>query len=589
MRRRDSSVTGTGGVCSAGAGVLAGRQPMTDSVAVSAARKDTARPPYSGPRRGGVPKGLHPLKGLVAPNYVSTGVFLKPDLLDLLDPATWRHSHTKNCQDLRGAALCAMIVCCGATLCELPRIKCSNWLPGNRDEVELSGAGGLKNQPRTIPVLAFAKFVIDRYSRNVKRAPGVTHLFVDNEGMPTTACALMAQFKWMTRSNGLPVDSLINALHNAFERWAKTDEGPMMRALTGRRKRKWLAPDPAFSIDEKRKAIENVHPLGKTDREMLRWKGPYARRYPNPHFPALSREARTEYEFALKTRGGTTYGVELRDAVRAALDSGKLVSEVAAHYGMNVSYVQEARDGTIGKAAATMRNRRLQLSLLQWLQSGSPRHVEEVRRWAMTEHGIDLSQQNVRKLARKHGVKLIRPPPSWVLVHGEALLSRMQQEFAPSALEVKEWASKERHVDLTLRQICGLAAAHGVTLAHPLNAYKEALLAHAHAMPDKNAAQMATWLLGEKGVETTGEVLENFLVARGWTKPAKSILNGHTQAARDLVAGNPNITYREIQAWLADRGVNASTVSIIYAMKKAGIEKVSQSMSAKKARAAVRQ
>jgi hypothetical protein len=590
MGRKDSSKADTGGVRSAGAVVSAARGRLRDAAALPAVSKDEGRPPYSGPRRGGIPKGIHPLKGLIAPNYVRTGVFLREDLLDLLNSASWRHPLTRNCQDLRGASLCAMIACCGATMCELTRIECSNWLPGKRNEVELGGAK--HRQPRTMPMLAFAKLVIDAYHRQVKRAPGVTHLFVDDDGLPASAFSLLGQFQWMTSKNGIPVDSLAMVLHNAFEAWARTDEGPMMRALTGRVKRKWLAPDPKFSIEEKREALEIVHPLAPVDREMLQWKGPYARRYPNPHFPALSRQARTEYEFALKTGGGTTYGAELRDAVRTALDSGKLVAEVAAHYGMNVSYVQDVRDGKVGERDVTLRIRPLQLSLLQFLRGNPPPHVEQVRAWAMAQHGVDLPLQRIYKFARKHGVKLARSPRFRLHGHGDTLLLCMRQEPTPSAPEVREWALSERRIDLTLKQIRGFAAKHGMTLApmerSSLDGHEAALLAHAATMPDKNAAQLASWLMVEKGVETAEKELEEFLLARGWTKPAKSVLNGYVQAVRDLVAADPHITYREIQGGLAERGVLASTVGIRYAMEKAGIKKLSQTQSAKKARAAAR-
>jgi len=657
---KDLSSAGTGGIRSAGVGVSAARGRTLDAAAVPAVRKDERRPPYSGPRRGGARKGIHPLKGLIAPNYVRTGVFLKPDLLDLMDSASWRHPHTQNYQDLRGAALCAMIACCGATMSELSRIQCSHWLPGNRDEVELSGVR-LQRHARTMPVLAFAKLVIDPYNRQVKRATGVTALFVGDDGLPATAAAMVVQFKWMTSKNGIPVDSLSMALHKAFEAWARTDEGPMMRALTGRVQRKWLAPDPKFEIEEMREALEIVHPLAPLDREeMLQWKGPYARRYPNPHFPALSRQARTEYEFALKTGGGTAYGAELRDAVRTALDSGKLVAEVAANYGMNISYVQDVRDGKIGETDITLRIRPLQLSLMQFMRSDPPPNVEEVRAWAQ-EHDMDLSLQAIRKFARKRGVALARSPRFRLHGHEEALLSRMRQESPPSAedlrvwalaergidlglaliwkfarkrgvvlgrqrqrplqghedallsrmrrqpppsvLELQTWAAENRGVDLGLDVIYRFGRKQGVMLTKPappqspgdrddlerrLEGHKEDLMEQAKKVPDANASQLAAWLLTERGVEIGAESLQGFLLACGWTKPAKSVLNGYTQAVRDLVAANPDITYKDITSWLSDRGVQTGSVGVIYAMNKAGIGKLSQTQSAKKARAATR-
>jgi len=119
MARKDSSKAGTGGVRPAGAGISAASGRRRDAAALPVVRNNEGRPPCFGPQRGGVPKRIHLLKGMIAPNYVSTDIFLKSDLLGLLDPANWRHPHApQNWRDLREATLCAMFACCGATTCE---------------------------------------------------------------------------------------------------------------------------------------------------------------------------------------------------------------------------------------------------------------------------------------------------------------------------------------------------------------------------------------------------------------------------------------------------------------------------------------
>ena len=570
MRSKDSTDTCTGGNHSAGAGVfalhgteddaseisiqpsppwkpdpehgraLSDRRHIDGRIKCAVGRDHGCNQPASreicpsglGSRRGVRPEGLHPLRGLIAPNFVTTGILIKADLMDLLDSSSWLHPHTRNFLDLRGAALCAMFACFGAAMIELTRIECSDWLPGGRDEVELGGTR--QRVARTMPVFPLPKLVIGDYSRKVNRAPGVTHLFVDADGLPATASSIEGQMKWMTERNGIPVDSLAMALRQAFERWAKTDEGAMWRALTGRVQPQWMPSEQAISVSEKHAALAIAHPLADIDRTMLQWKGPRARRYTHAHFPALSKAARTEYDFALKTRGGTTYGEELRDAVRTALDSGKRISEVATHYGVSVVYVRYVRDLKTLRQGIHLRKRPLQLSLLQHLRSDPVPTAEKARAWA-ADQGIDLQLHSIHNFARGHGVKLIPPGRFWRVGHGDALLARMRQKPAPSAPDVVEWASKERHIDLTFGQIRKFAAQHEVTLspagrpplfshadASVLFGHETALLARIEAVPDATVGQHVLWLSKERSVRIDEDELKG-IPARGRMDEARGV------------------------------------------------------------------
>lgn len=97
-------------------------------------------------------------------------------------------------------------------------------------------------------------------------------------------------------------------------------------------------------------------------------------------------------------------------------------------------------------------------------------------------------------------------------------------------------------------------------------------------------------LLSKRGLRISKHGVRSAMIRAGigkvLSRPKRTILIGHEQEVRDLIAANPQITYAEIASWLTKRGVRTNKAGVRNAMIQAGIVKISQSMSAKKARAA---
>ncbi|UWU76599.1 hypothetical protein N2603_43215 [Bradyrhizobium huanghuaihaiense] len=465
---------------------------------------------------------MYPLTGLIAPHFIRTGIFAKEDLLDLFDPVIWRQPGTEEAIGLRGPALCAMIVCCGATMAEITRIECSQWLNGHQDEVELSG--GHHRAPRTMPVLAIAKVVIERYRKAAKRRAGVDHLFVDRNGNPIIVNGILGQFAWMTKNHGFPCKSLGMALHQAFEGWARSGEDIMARALTGRLQRFWMEPDPPTDLRAKLCFLEETHPVGKFDRGMLKWPGPAARLHADPHFPRLSREARNDLDAALKVPG-TSYPLELRQAVQTALSSGKKPKEIAAHYGINTKYIYDVRDGNSSAASTllTLRTVSVQKILAARMRAAPDSDGGDLQAWMLKEHGVALTRSSIRKFATKEDIKLPTAPRGPNLAKYEPLL--------------REKLSQN---------------------------------------PDHDAFALATLLRSEHGVAVSDTAIQKFLRKLDLIKPQQHLLVGHEYALGEFFKVRPAATYKEIVVWLRDeRGVLANTDELLRAMKQAGIRRPS--------------
>ncbi len=465
---------------------------------------------------------MSPLNGLIAPHFMRTGVFDREDLLDLFDPAIWRQRGTKEAVWLRGPALCAMIACCGATMAEITRIKCSHWLNGPEDQVELSG--GHYRSSRTSPVIVIAKIVIERYRKAAERRPGVDHLFVDRNGNPIVDHGMLGQFTWMTKNHGFPCESLGMALQLAFEGWAKSGEEIMARALTGRIQRFWMKPDPPTNLCDKLSFLENVHPVGRFDRGMLKWVGPVARLHPDPHFPRLSREARIDLDAALNIPG-SSYPLELRQAVQTALSCGKKPKQIAAHYGINAKYVYDVRDGNSSAASTllTLRTVSVQKILAARIRGAPDSNAGDLQTWMLEEHGVSLTRSAIGKFAKKRSIKLPPAPRCPNLAEYEP---RLREELARN--------------------------------------------------PDQDAFALATWLRREHGVAACDSAIRKLLRELGLLKPQQHVLTGHEHALGELFNIRPAIAYKEIVVWLRDyRGVRTNTDELLRAMRMAGIRRPS--------------
>ncbi|WP_298372351.1 hypothetical protein [uncultured Bradyrhizobium sp.] len=407
-------------------------------------------------------------------------------------------------------------------MAEITRIKCSHWLNDHRDQVELSG--GHHRASRTSPVMAIAKVVIDRYHKAAKRQAGVDHLFVSRNGRPIDVNGILQQLNWLARSGGLPCKSLGMALQHAFEGWAKAGGEAMERALTGCLQRSWMEPVPPLELLDKQSFLAEAHPLGRFDREMLKWVGPAARLHPDPHFPRLSREARRDLEPALNIPG-SSYPLELREAVNSALSLGKHPNDIATHYGISTKYVLDLRDGNASQASTllTLRTVSVQKILAARLRAAPGSKASDLQAWMHDEHGVALTRASISKFAKKRNIDL---PPT----------------------------PRGRH----------------------LRRYEPLLREELTRNPDQDTLALATWLRREHGIVARDSAIYQFLRKRGVLGPRQHLLVGHEEALGELFNLRPTITYKEIVAWLrVERGVYATTEELMRAMKKAGIRRPS--------------
>jgi hypothetical protein len=331
----------------------------------------------------------------------------RADILDLFEPALWRNARKSNAYDLRGPAFCALFVCTGANLGEAVRMRCGQWLPLGRRAVDLGG-NNVNLKPRTVPLVSIAHDVIARYDSAVQRASGCDAFFVDNRGKGTTLVNVQEQFRCMAQRVGLDGRALPARLRGLFLSYLEDWPDKVARfTLAGWHERHRISEDertPSPNFAEKLAILERVLPIGRADREMLKWRGAVERAFPDPHFPELSAEARYVLD---EIRAGRTkcHPAEVRAAVREAIASGKRQAEVCEHYGLGKQAVGAWKNGI--EPSEHLCLSRKELKALKDYGASTDRPTATGLAEALGKAGRPMILQSAREWARKHGLVLI--------------------------------------------------------------------------------------------------------------------------------------------------------------------------------------
>lgn len=292
----------------------------TDAAAVAhPARSAARRPPYAG------------YVGAAAVGLRDQGLPGRDDVLDLGEAELYRNPWSPADMVLRGSALALFIACTGATVEEIPKITYDPERP-LRDWIDLPGDDLVA--ARTVPLPELAAIALRIYRKLADKITKCDRLFVDCDGRPLTVNAIRAQFNRVGQRIGIAGARVPTSLRQAYIAWLDASPDTATAAyLRGYNFGLCGRPDQDPTPSAKRALVATYHPLGKLDREMLRWRGPVARRDAARPMRELSADTRKARTAAKRQRGA--YPKELKEAVRDAIASGHEPKAVFDNYGVS--------------------------------------------------------------------------------------------------------------------------------------------------------------------------------------------------------------------------------------------------------------
>ncbi|MGJ4941442.1 hypothetical protein ACQR1W_12785 [Bradyrhizobium sp. HKCCYLS1011] len=540
---------------------------MTTAVAPSA-RPAARHPPYRG------------YVGPAAVGLRDAGLAGRDDVLDLGEAELYRNPRSPEDLVPRGPALALFVACTGATVEELPEITYDPERP-LRDWIDLPGDGLVA--ARTVPLPELAAIALRNYRRLADKITTCDRLFVDSDGGPTSRLSIRKQFTVVGERIGIAGARLLTALHHAYIAW--TDASPdkdTAAYLRGYGFAHRTPPDRIPSPSNRKKLIEAHHPLGKLDRDMLRWQGAVARR--DAAHPLRELSAATKKALAEAKRARTSYPDELKEAVREALASGREPKAVYAHYGVSFrilyDYVPRARKNPLAAFEP------LEAVIRAKLEGPRTTTGEDMVAWLESEHGLVVPEWKLRRQLKEWGLagRLRRARPSVVdphldeiratipdggvadldLVAGllvekgvtittEALRSSLRARGIPLAtvptvaftleveIDVRAWISvypppsleticrrleAEHRISMSPHQVSARIKAMGVVKApgraspelRAIGPYLPEIKAHAIANPTKTWAAIAAWARAEFDVAIEARTLQPCMVRLGVNK-----------------------------------------------------------------------
>ncbi|WP_354115536.1 hypothetical protein [Bradyrhizobium sp. LA7.1] len=261
------------------------------------------------------------------------------DLLDLNETALWRNPWISEMEARRGKALALFFACTGAGCAEArsltydPRQPPAEWL-------DLPGQDLVR--PRRVWLPKIVAMAIRHYREEADKITSCDRLFVDGRGNPICQTVINVQFRRLGARIGVDARKLASRLGDAYVAWVRSSEDQLTALYLAGSLKLDETQRQAVLPSAKKKLIEDVHPLGKLDRDMVRWEGAVARHQRTHPLRVLSTEAKAELKKArekLRVTGRhEAYPQELRTAVREALAAGWDPVVVSRHYGVTKSF-----------------------------------------------------------------------------------------------------------------------------------------------------------------------------------------------------------------------------------------------------------
>lgn len=548
----------------------------TDAAAVAhPARSAARRPPYAG------------YVGAAAVGLRDHGLPGRDDVLDLGEAELYRNPWSPADMVLRGSALALFIACTGATVEEIPKITYDPERP-LRDWIDLPGDDLVA--ARTVPLPELAAIALRIYRKLADKITKCDRLFVDCDGRPLTTNAIRAQFNRVGQRIGIAGARVPTSLRQAYIAWLDASPDTATAAyLRGYNFGLCGRPDQDPTPSAKRALVATYHPLGKLDREMLRWRGPVARRdaaRPMRELSADTRKARTAAK-----RQRAAYPKELKEAVRDAIASGHEPKAVFDNYGVSFrvlfDYVPRPKRDPLAAQKDAIRAK---------FEGPRAPSCKALRAWLAAEHGIVVSLWKLRQRLK-----------DWGILH---LVGRESSKLVdPYLNEIRATIPEGGVADLKL--IVRLLAEKGVTIG--IGGLRASL--HARDVPLPTVPTVAfssdvevdvrAWIsiYPPPSLKTLSKRLENVhgvhmspykvsarVKAMGIGKAraprassAVAAVGPHLSAIKAYVIAQPTATWATVADWaVAELGLAIKERCLIRCMHRLGVNKMALAASARK-------
>jgi hypothetical protein len=358
----------------------------TDAAAVAhPARSAARRPPYLG------------YAGPAAVGLRDGGLPGRDDVLDFGEDKLYRNPKSPEDMVRRGSALALFIACTGATVEEIPLITYDPEQP-LRDWIYLPGDGLVA--ARTVPLPELAAIALRHYREVADKITKCDRLFVNCDGNPLTVKTIRAQFNRVGQRIGIAGGRVPTSLRHAYIAWL--DAAPQTEVAAYLRGYNFVDQIPPTEPlpSARRDLVWTYHPLGRLDREMLRWQGAVARRDAAHPMPELTPAAKKAFAAAKKRKGHKVYPNELKAAVRDAIASGHEPKAVLANYGVSPKtlhdYVRRPRINPLAAFEDVIRAK---------LDGPATPTGEALLAWLKKEHGVVVKLWKLREQLGLWGLK----------------------------------------------------------------------------------------------------------------------------------------------------------------------------------------
>jgi transposase len=373
------------------------------------------------------------------------------DILDLAERALYAtYSISRQENKLLGPALVAYFSCCGGSVGEVAKMKRGDLvLKKKSGSLFLPGADLLL--PREVPLFDFARSNLRAYADETDYASDDDPLFKTCTGATMTGSDACQLFSRLGKRINLDGEKLPSILRSAFARWLDGCTDHVRLYLIGKKAigLSRAAPDPEPDASDIRAQFFAAHPMAQLRRDELNQPGPVRRAFPDPHFPSLSRDGRSD--LGLKDwRKYRRVPDEARTAIRAAVASGMHKQATADHFGVNLSTVRRLSKGDALPTGPKPSHPSYKRTLKQLTEENSDLTPRKLTALVNEKYGIDHGVAFMRQTVASLGIKLTRQQKTskWADLR-PALLEMMTSGSAPSRPEIRAWLA-ERGVDVTV-------------------------------------------------------------------------------------------------------------------------------------------
>lgn len=541
------------------------------------ARSAARRPPYLG------------YVGPAAIGLRDYGLPGRDDVLDLGEAELYRNPQSPEDMVRRGSALALFIACTGATVEEIPEITYDP-KQSLRDWIYLPGDGMVA--ARTVPLPELAAIALRHYRKVADKITKCDRLFVNCDGNPLTVGAIRAQFNRVGQRIGIAGVRVPTSLRQAYIAWL--DAAPQTEVAAYLRGYNFTDEIPPAEPlpSARRDLVWTYHPLGKLDREILRWQGAVARRAAANPMRELTPATKKAFAAAKKGSGrGYAYPNELKAAVRDAVASGHEPKAVLANYGVSpqvlYDYVPKARKDELAPYEDAVRAK---------LEGPRPPSCKALRAWLDAEHGVFASLEKWRLKLKEWGLFHLtgRESPSVVDPYLDDIRATIPDGgVADLPLVVRLLANKG--VILSYSGLRAVLHNRGIPLSTtPVVAFDGKVEVDVRAWisvyPEPSIETICKRLEDQHGIRLSPYQVSKRIKAMGvekaWAGSASSAvaaLGPYVPAIKTYVVANPTETWAAVADWArAEFDIKVKEHSLVVCMHRNGINKMVLAASARK-------